>query len=335
MHEVPIMEYRQFGSTDLRVSVIGFGAWAIGGPAMAGETPIGWGVVDDAESIRAIHRAVDRGINFFDTADFYGLGHSEELIGAVLGNHPDMLIATKAGHRLGENGEAVLDYTAGHIRRACEASLRRLRRDRIDYYQLHSAKVAHLERGECAEAMESLRQEGKIRYWGISLNTFHPKVEGDYMMSRGLGRFQCVVNLLNQRAVPFIRRAHEAGYGVIARMPLQFGLLTGKFTRATRFATDDHRHFRLRPEILGAALDALEELSPLCRELGISPTALSLGYCISVPGVSTVIPGIRTARQAEENTQFIRSLSDEMMGRLEELYRRRFEHLVSLFERQG
>jgi aryl-alcohol dehydrogenase-like predicted oxidoreductase len=303
---------------------------------MAGETPIGWGTVDDAESTRALFRAVDRGITFFDTADFYGLGHSEELLGAVLGNRPDVVIATKVGHRLGENREVVLDYTASHIRRACEGSLRRLRRDCIDYYQLHSAKLEHLEAGECVEAMESLQQQGKIRFWGISLNTFQPDREGDYMLSRNLGQgFQCVVNLINQRAVRFVRQANEAGYGVVARMPLQFGLLTGKFSRTTRFAGDDHRHFRLPPEILEASLDALEELRPLLNDLGTSLTSLSLSYCASVPGVSTVIPGIRTARQADQNTQVTRSLSGEQLGRLEELYQRRFADLVSLMERQG
>ncbi|MBE0559083.1 MAG: aldo/keto reductase, partial [Proteobacteria bacterium] len=170
------MDHRTFGATDLDVSLIGFGAWAIGGPAMAGTTPIGWGDVDDHVSEQAIHTALERGVTFFDTADFYGLGHSEEILGRVLGNRPSVVIATKVGHRLQDDGSIALDYSKRHILEACEGSLRRLKRECIDLYQLHSARVSHFEAGECLEALEGLREEGKIRYWGLSLNTFHPEM---------------------------------------------------------------------------------------------------------------------------------------------------------------
>jgi len=330
------MEHRQFGKTGLRVSVIGFGAWAIGGAANAGSTPIGWGETDDRDSTRALERARECGITFYDTADFYGFGHSEELIGSVFGNDGDVVIATKVGHRLGQKGTIVLDYGAKHIRSACEQSLRRLRRDAIDYYQLHSAMIDHLQHGECVETMECLQAEGKIRFWGLSLNTFKPDVEGDYMLSRGKGDgFQCALNLMNQRAVPFIQRAAAAGCGMIARMPLQFGLLSGKFSPDTRFSSDDHRSFRLTPEILRVSLSALEEVRPLAEELGISPTSLSLSYCASMPGVSTVIPGIRTAQQVELNTRDIESLSSGQLSALADLYLRRFREVVSLLEQAG
>ena len=330
------MEYRSFGSTELRVSVIGFGAWAIGGPAMAGQTPIGWGPADDGDSLRALRRAWDLGITFYDTADFYGLGHSEELIGSVFGNNPAVVIATKVGHRLGDTGEVVLDYSAGHIRRACEESLRRLRRDVIDYYQLHSAKLDHLKQGDCIEALETLRSEGKVRYWGISLNTFHPEIEGDYVLSHRLGDgLQCVLNIINQRAAGFVHRAHAAGYGVVARMPLQFGLLSGKFTRETRFSPDDHRSFRLTPELLAESLDVLEEVWPHADAMSISRTSFSLSYCASVPGVSTVIPGMRTPEQVEMNTKDIMKLSHTQRNVLAQLYVNRLQNLVTLFERQG
>src|SRR5512137_1448261 len=126
------MEYRTFGSTSLRVSVVGFGGWAIGGPATAGGVPIGWGETDDATSLRAIGRARALGVTFFDTADFYGFGHSEELIGRALGNAADVVIATKVGQRLAADGSVVHDYSRAHLTRACEASLRRLRRETID-----------------------------------------------------------------------------------------------------------------------------------------------------------------------------------------------------------
>jgi len=158
------MEYRNFGNTDLKVSAVGFGTWGIGGGAMAGDIPIGWGATDDANSAAALRRAYELGVNFFDTADFYGLGRSETLIGETLSDYADVLVATKVGHRLTRDGAIYTDYSKAHIKMACEKSLFRLQRDTIDYYQLHTAKVADLQRGECIEAMEELRQERKIRY---------------------------------------------------------------------------------------------------------------------------------------------------------------------------
>src|SRR5215212_5517509 len=140
------MEYRKFGNTDLNVSQVGFGAWAIGGEAIVGGIPIGWGPADDQVSVDAIHAALDAGINFFDTADFYGLGHSETLLGKLL--NKDSIIATKVGQR-NVNDKIVLDYSREYVLRACEESLKRLKRDTIDYYQLHAARLPHLENGEC------------------------------------------------------------------------------------------------------------------------------------------------------------------------------------------
>src|SRR5687768_3376432 len=131
------MNYRKFGHTDLLVSEIGFGAWAIGGEAMVGNMPIGWGPADDKVSIAAIYAAVESGINFFDTADIYGLGHSEILLGEALRGRKDLLIATKVGHRSIDD-KFVFDYSGDYIIRACDESLKRLQRDVIDYYQLHS-----------------------------------------------------------------------------------------------------------------------------------------------------------------------------------------------------
>src|SRR5438067_5659682 len=132
------MNYRKFGKTNLMVSEIGFGAWAIGGAAKVGNVPIGWGQTDDATSIKAIRAALNAGINFFDTADFYGLGHSEELLGDVVSHNKEVTIATKVGHR-NIDEKIVLDYSKDYILQACEASLKRLKREAIDYYQLHSA----------------------------------------------------------------------------------------------------------------------------------------------------------------------------------------------------
>ena len=173
------MEYRRFGNTDLQVSEIGFGAWAIGGGAMIGTTSIGWGDADDNESVKAIHASLDAGINFFDTADIYGLGHSEELLGKTIGNRRDIIIATKVGN-VSRNEQFTTDYSKDYILTACETSLKRLNRTTIDYYQLHSARVSHLQSGDCIEAMQQLQEQGKIRYWGLSLNTFDPLPEADF-----------------------------------------------------------------------------------------------------------------------------------------------------------
>ncbi|MGB2869412.1 MAG: aldo/keto reductase [Bacteroidota bacterium] len=330
------METRLFGNTDLRVSLIGFGAWAIGGPAMAAKTPIGWGEVNDEVSLKALRRAHELGVTFFDTADFYGLGHSEELIGRVFGNNARVVVATKVGHRLDDQGAIVLDYSKKHILRACERSLRRLRRDQIDLYQLHSARIPHFEQGECVEAMEKLRREGKVRHWGLSLNTFHPEAEAEFLMSRNLGHgFQLVLNIINQRALPLVKTASAKGYGIIARMPLQFGLLTGKITPGTSFPPNDHRSFRLTSEIIREVLNGLEELAPVESRHGLTKTSLALSYCASIPGVSTIIPGIRTPQQAEQNTAKIVQLTEEDLRVTKDLYERKFSAVVEMMEKRG
>ena len=327
------MEYRKFGKTDLVVSEVGFGAWAIGGAAIVGNTPIGWGPADDKTSTLAIQSAVEQGINFFDTADFYGLGHSETLLGKALKGR-DVLIATKVGHR-SINDQIVLDYSKDYILQACESSLQRLQRDVIDYYQLHSARINHLEKGDCIEAMELLKKQGKIRYWGLSLNTFQPFAEAEFLMNSHLGNgFQTVFNLINQRSLPMIKKAAK-GYGIIARMPLQFGLLTGKFSKSEKFSADDHRNFRLTPEIMNRSIELLEEqVWPVAHDEGLSPAQLAMSFILSYPEISTVIPGIRTKEHVLQNTSGLRALMPANRLRLEQLAGE-WEPIVQLMEKQG
>jgi aryl-alcohol dehydrogenase-like predicted oxidoreductase len=329
------MNYRKFGKTDLLVSEVGFGAWAIGGAATVGDTPIGWGQTDDATSKKAIHAALDAGINFFDTADFYGLGHSESLLGDVLQDRKDIVMATKVGHRnLDET--IVLDYSKKYILEACEQSLRRLKRGTIDYYQLHSARLPQLQNGECMAAMEQLKQEGKIRYWGLSLNTFFPEPEADYLLEKNCGDgFQLVFNIINQRATETIRKAASKGYGIIARMPLQFGLLTGKFSASSRFEKTDHRSFRLTPDVLQKSLALLQEtVWPLAEEEGLSKESLALQYILSYPGISTVIPGIRTEEQVLLNTELPHSISAATRESLQALAAD-WEPVMQVMEQRG
>lgn len=328
------MQYRKFGSTDLQVSEVGFGAWAIGGNATIGSTAIGWGPADDETSRKAIREALNAGINFFDTADIYGLGHSESLLGATLPPN-GVLIATKAGN-VSRDGQFTFDYSKEHILAACELSLKRLNRQVIDYYQLHTARIKHLENGECIEAMQLLQQQGKIRYWGISLNTFEPNPEAEFFMNNNLGHgFQLVLNLVNQRALPLIKKAAAQGYGIIARMPLQFGLLTGKFAADSQFDVTDHRHNRLTPKIINSSNEALVNVWELCNKYQVSKTQLALSYILSYSEVSTVIPGIRTPEHVRLNTSGLVKISNEDRDMIEREGQGVLAELLVLIEKQG
>jgi aryl-alcohol dehydrogenase-like predicted oxidoreductase len=329
------MQYKKFGNTDLLVSEIGFGAWAIGGGAMIGNTAIGWGDADDTVSVKAIHAALDAGINFFDTADIYGLGHSENLLGKTIGHKKEIIIATKGGN-VSRNEQFTVDYSKEYILKACEASLKRLKRDVIDYYQLHTARMQHLQNGECIQAMQQLQQQGKIRYWGISLNTFDPLPEAEFFLEHKIGNgFQLVLNLLNQKTLPLLKRSEENGYGIIVRMALQFGLLTGKFDKAAEFSANDHRKNRLTREVIDTSNSALETVWQLCKKYNCSKTELALSYILSYSAVSTIIAGIRTAEQVQQNTNGLFKLDDADMKMIEELGKTDFVTVMNLIQQQG
>lgn len=329
------MNYRKFGNTELVVSEIGFGSWAIGGGAMIGESVIGWGPSDDRVSIAAIEAALERGINFFDTADIYGLGHSEDLLGTVIGERNDIILATKAGN-VARDEKFTTDYSKDHILRACESSLRRLRREYIDFYQLHTARMPNLEQGDCIEAMEQLKKEGKIRYWGLSLNTFQPLPEAEYLISlQKANGFQLVLNILNQRALPILQPAGEKGYGVIARMPLQFGLLTGKFDKGASFHETDHRKNRLTDEVIEESNKALDRIWRLCEKYNCNKTQLALSYILSYPEVSTIIPGIRTPSHVADNTTGLFTLDGADRLLIEDLGRKELKEILDLIQSRG
>jgi len=262
------------------------------------------------------------------------LGHSEELLGASLPGS-GVIIATKVGN-VSRNNQFTVDYTKEHILSACERSLRRLNREVIDYYQLHTARMKHLEDGECIEAMQLLQQEGKIRYWGISLNTFDPFPEADFFLDNNLGSgFQLVLNLINQRGLPLMKKAAAKRYGIIARMPLQFGLLTGKFTAYSHFDITDHRHNRLTPEIIDSSNEALQKIWELCQKYQVSKTQLAMSYIISYSEVSTVIPGIRTPEQVRSNTSGLVKLSADDTLMIEKEGQGMMATLLSQIEKQG
>src|SRR6187549_2611548 len=324
------MQYRKFGNTDLVVSEIGFGAWAIGGGAMIGNTAIGWGDTDDNVSIKAIHTALDAGINFFDTADIYGLGHSEELLGKAISNKKNVIIATKVGN-VSRNDQFTVDYSKENILKACEASLKKLRREAIDYYQLQSARMQQFPEGECIAAMQQLEQQGKIKYWGISLNTFDPLPEADFFIQNKIvNGFQLVLNLLNQKTVPLLKRSAQDGYGIIVRMALQFGLLTGKFDKETNFSANDHRKNRLTKGVIDISNNALVPVWTLCKKYNCSKTQLALSYILSYPEISTIIAGIRTAEQVQLNTTGSFQLDKADMQMIEHLGQNDFTAVMNL-----
>ena len=329
------MQYRKFGSTDLLVSEIGFGAWAIGGGAMIGNTAIGWGDADDGVSVKAIHAALDAGINFFDTADIYGLGHSEEILGNTIGNKKEMIVATKVGN-VSRGEQFTVDYSKEYILKACDASLKKLKRNVIDYYQLHSARIIHLQNGECIDAMQQLQQQGKIRYWGISLNTFDPLPEAEFFIDKKIGNgFQLVLNLLNQKTLPLLKRSAEGGYGIIVRMALQFGLLTGKFDNEANFSANDHRKNRLTKDVIDASNNALIPVWALCKKYNCTKTQLALSYILSYPEVSTIIAGIRTAEQVQLNTTGLFHLDDDDRLLIEQLGATDFDQVMDIIKKQG
>lgn len=329
------MRYRKFGNTDLHISEIGFGAWAIGGGSMIGDTAIGWGDSDDNVSVKAIRSAFDAGINFFDTADIYGLGHSEELLGKTIGDKNEIIIATKVGN-VSRGEQFTVDYSRKYILGACEASLRRLKRDVIDFYQLHSARTQHLQNGDCVEAMQQLQQQGKIKYWGISLNTFEPLPEAEFFINNQIGNgFQLVLNLLNQKSLPLLKQSVTNGYGIIVRMALQFGLLTGKFDRGVNFSPNDHRKNRLTKNVIDVSNGALESVWGLCQKYNCSKTQLALSFILSYPAVSTIIAGIRTAEQVQLNTTGLFQLDREDILMIENLGQTDFATVMELIQRQG
>ena len=295
------MHYRKLGNTDLTVSEIGFGGWAIGGPAGASGTPLGWGRTNDDESLAAIRRARDMGVTFFDTADSYGFGRSESLLGIVLSRkRSESVIATKVGVARDAEGRLRKDFSREHIQHAVDGSLKRLRTDYIDLYQLHNPTLDELGRDEIHEAMDRLQEVGKIRFWGVSVTT--PE-EGLEIVKRGWGyALQVLYNVLNQApAKELFPLAKEKGYGIIARVPLASGLLSGKFRTDTTFPTDDVRQNFLTPKRLEEVLPRVDEVKSIIGGAARALAEGALRFVLAHDAVSTTIPGMRNVRQVEMN----------------------------------
>lgn len=295
------MHYRKLGNTGITVSEIGFGGWAIGGLADAAGTPLGWGRTSDDESLAAIRRARELGVTFFDTADSYGFGRSESLLGIVLSRHRnDVVIATKVGVARDVNGKLSKDFSLKHISHAVDGSLKRLRTDYIDLYQLHNPTLDELRSDDIHEAMDRMQEAGKIRFWGVSVTT--PE-EGIEIVNRGWGyALQVLYNILNQApAQELFPLAKEKGYGIIARVPLASGLLTGKYRPDTVFAKDDVRQNFLTPKRLEEALARVDEAKSIIGGTARSLAEAALRFTLADEHISTVIPGAKNVRQIEMN----------------------------------
>lgn len=292
------MKYRTLGNTGFRVSEIGFGGWAIGGAMNVFGMPVGWSNVTDAESVAAIERAIELGINFFDTADVYGMGHSEELLGKTL-QGKDCIIATKVGNHVDDAG-ARKDFSGKWIRESIEGSLRRLKRDAIDLYQLHNPDPNVYKKGEVFDVMNRLKEEGKIRAIGVSIS--NPKEGLDLMRNHKPDCLQVLFNILNQEpANQLIPDAEKNGVGIIVRVPLASGLLTGKFRDTDHFFSNDNRSNYLTPQRMKEVLGKVEKLKELTSEIGIPLGVLSLAFLLHFEGVSCLIPGAKNPMQVEQN----------------------------------
>jgi aryl-alcohol dehydrogenase-like predicted oxidoreductase len=302
------MRYTRLGQHGPQVSTISFGAWAIGG--------MNWGETDDAVSMRALHDALNHGVTLIDTADVYGFGHSEELIANLIKERgkDGLVIASKAGNDFYNTdkdndegyGPIKQNYDAKYLIFAVEQSLKRLNVEAIDILQLHSPDLDKLERDEPWTALDKLKQQGKILHAGLSIQSFK-ETEQAHLLDRHhdlLDAIQVRYNLLEREAEDVLfPKAQKYGIGVIVRIPILFGLLTGKFDRNSTFGEDDHRRFNLSPEKLDSYLGRMEKLQPLFdANPEQSKTQVSLRFCVTHSACHTAIPGAKTSQQVTDNT---------------------------------
>ena len=294
------MEYRNLGRTGWKISAIGLGAWGIGGD---------WGPTDDKTSLAALHRAIDLGVNFIDTADVYGDGHSEQLIAQVRkARSEQLIIATKAGRRL--NPHTAQGYTRQNLTAFVERSLRNLEMEALDLLQLHTPPSEVYDMPEVFGILDDLAQQGKIRYYGVSVERVDEALKA--VSYPNVQSVQIIFNMFRLKpSEHFFSVAREHQVGILARVPLASGLLTGKFRPDTHFAPNDHRSFNRHGEAFDqgetfsgleyeAGLQAVEELRPLVPQ-GSTMAQFALRWILMFPEVTSAIPGGKNPQQVEEN----------------------------------
>jgi aryl-alcohol dehydrogenase-like predicted oxidoreductase len=315
------MHYRELGRTGWKVSEISFGAWAIGGT---------WGEVDDKESLAALHRAVDLGVNFFDTADVYGMGRSERLVARLRKERKETIyITTKAGRRL--DPHTAEGYNKANLTHFIEDSLKNLETDCIDLLQLHCPPPVLLYRPEFFALMDDFVRAGKIRYYGVSVETVEEALKS--IQYPGVQTIQIIFNMFRHRpAELFFPEAKRRRVGILARVPLASGLLSGRMNCYTTFPKDDHRNFNRQ----GEAFDRGETFSGVDFEIGLEaveilkslvpPGAtlaqLALRWILMFDAVTCAIPGAKRPAQVEENVRAsdLAPLSEAEMAKVREIY---------------
>jgi aryl-alcohol dehydrogenase-like predicted oxidoreductase len=294
------VKYRQLGRTGMNVSEISFGAWAIGAS---------WGKVDDKDSLAALHKAVDWGVNFFDTADVYGNGRSEKLIARLLKERKETIyVATKAGRKL--DPHVAEKYTPQNIRRFVDDSLKNLELQTLDLLQLHCPPTAVYYTPELFYALDEMVKSGKLRNYGVSVEKVEEALKA--IEYPGVKTVQIIFNMFRQRpAELFFREARARRIGILARVPLASGLLSGKMTRSSRFARDDHRNYNRKGQAFDRGetfsgvdyekgLKAVEELKRLLPK-GFSMPQFALRWILMHDAVSCAIPGAKRPEQVADN----------------------------------
>jgi aryl-alcohol dehydrogenase-like predicted oxidoreductase len=315
------MDYNELGRTGMRVSRISFGAWAIGG---------GWGKVDDSESYAALNRAIDLGVNFIDTADAYGDGRSERLVGKLLKERKEeIFVATKAGRRL--EPHTADGYNAKNLESFVDRSLKNLGVDSLDLLQLHCPPTEVYYRPQVFEALDGLKQKGKLRHYGVSVEKVSEALKAaEYPNVESV---QIIFNMLRLKpATEFFPVAKQRKIGILARVPLASGLLTGKITAQTKFADDDHRNFNRYGQAFdrgetfsGVDLDrgfkAVEEFKALIPA-GATLAQMALRWILMFDAVTCAIPGAKRPVQVEENVAAaeLAPLNSQTVNRVQQLY---------------
>ncbi len=323
------MRYRALGRTGWKVSEISFGAWAIGGS---------WGDVDDKESLAALHKAVDSGVNFIDTADVYGAGRSERLIAQLKRERKEeIIVATKAGRRL--PAQTIEGYTRENLDGWVEDSLRNLSTDCLDLLQLHCPPTGIYYCPEVFGVLDELVQTGKIRYYGVSVERIEEALKA--IQYPNVQTVQIIFNCFRLRPSELLfEQTKKRQVGVLARVPLASGLLTGKINRNTEFASNDHRNFnRYGAEFdvgetfsgvdFDGALRAVEELRRV-HPNEESMAQFALRWILMFDAVSCAIPGGKRPEQVEDNCRAsdLPPLSPETMEAVEQIYRKEIASLV-------
>jgi aryl-alcohol dehydrogenase-like predicted oxidoreductase len=323
------MKYRSLGRTPWKVSEISFGAWAIGSS---------WGAVDDTESLAALNQSIDAGVNFIDTADVYGMGHSEQLIAKLKRDRKDeIVVATKAGRRLSPHTAA--GYNEKNLTGFIEDSLKNLSTDCLDLVQLHCPPTDVYYQPEVFGVLDRLVQAGKIRYYGVSVERVEEALKAiEYPHVQSV---QIIFNCFRQRpAGLFFEQAKKKKVGILARVPLSSGMLTGKMTTASQFGADDHRNFNRHGEAFDVgetfsgvdydtSLEAVDELRHLVPA-GATMAQMALRWILMFDAVSCAIPGAKRPSQALDNiaASDLAPLTPDAMKAIEGLYNIKIRPLV-------